>query len=397
MNIKRLLRTGVLSAVVLACTVATAVAQVAEYGVPAELPQNVQSNEYTTAIVEAIVSDERNTIGGFNHRTQTVSMRIDSGPRSGERFIMENGILDNRNDMTLRPGEQVVVERLVRYDGSVRYMLRERYRLPALLWLFVGFLVLSIVLGGIRGITSVFGLVASVAILGLYVVPGIAKGSDPLLTSVVGSYCIAVTSMYLAHGLNKRTSVALLSTCITLALAAAAAVAATRFARLFGMGTEESMYLQTGSFGAVHLQGLLIGGFIIGALGVLDDVTTAQTAAVDEISKANPALSAVDLQKAGMSVGREHIASLINTLALAYVGASLPLFLLFRENDSLPSWMVLNSEFIAEEIVRTLVGSTALLLAVPISTFFAAHLLRNRTGRVVQSTHPAHPCLHHHA
>jgi uncharacterized membrane protein len=392
-----MLRIGVCCLVLFACTTAAALGQVAEYAVPAELPGNVQSNEYATATVEAVVRDERDTVGGFDHRTQTVSMRITSGPRTGERFVMENGILDNRNDMTLHPGEQVVVERLVRYDGSVRYMLRERYRLPALLWLFVGFLLLSVVFGGIRGVTSVFGLVASVAILGLYVVPAIAKGSDPLVTSIVGSYCIAVTSMYLAHGLNKRTTVALLSTCITLALAALAAFAATQFARLFGMGTEESMYLQTGSFGAVHLQGLLIGGFIIGTLGVLDDVTTAQTAAVDEISKANPSLGFAALQKAGMSVGKEHIASLINTLALAYVGASLPLFLLFRENDTLPSWIVLNSEFIAEEVVRTLVGSTALLLAVPISTFFAAYFLRNRTGTVLQSTHPPHPCLHHHA
>jgi uncharacterized membrane protein len=162
-----MLRIGVCCLVLFACTTAAALGQVAEYAVPAELPGNVQSNEYATATVEAVVRDERDTVGGFDHRTQTVSMRITSGPRTGERFVMENGILDNRNDMTLHPGEQVVVERLVRYDGSVRYMLRERYRLPALLWLFVGFLLLSVVFGGIRGVTSVFGLVASVAILGL--------------------------------------------------------------------------------------------------------------------------------------------------------------------------------------------------------------------------------------
>ena len=137
------------------------------------------------------------------------------------------------------------------------------------------------------------------------------------------------------------------------------------------------MYLQSGLTAGVNLRGLLLGGMIIGCLGVLDDITTAQTAAVDEIRKANPNLTSKQLLQSGLSVGREHIASLINTLALAYAGASLPLLLLFQTNETFPLWVTLNSEFLAEEIVRTLVGSTTLLLAVPISTWCAARFLSN--------------------
>jgi len=236
----------------------------------------------------------------------------------------------------------------------------------------------------------VIGLLVSVGVLLFFIVPRIASGSDPLLTSLIGSYVIACTSLYLAHGFKKRTTIALLSTCITLALAAIAAVLSVKFTMLFGMGSEESMYLQTGQFAGVNLRGLLIGGFIIGALGVLDDMTTAQTAAIDEVSKANPSLTFQELKNAGFSVGKEHIASLINTLALAYVGASLPLMLLFQENSGLPLWMVVNSETIAEEIVRTLVGSTTLLLAVPISTWCGAYFLRNTTGKVIHSSGHSH-------
>ena len=138
----------------------------------------------------------------------------------------------------------------------------------------------------------------------------------------------------------------------------------------------------------------MLGGIIIGALGVLDDVTTGQTAAVDEIHKANPALGFKELYFRGLSVGHEHIASLVNTLALAYAGASLPLFLIFKVSNDIPFWVNLNSESIIEEVVRTFIGSSALILAVPISTFFAAYFLgKDKSTKPATSSHNHH----HHA
>ncbi|HYC80108.1 MAG TPA: YibE/F family protein, partial [Candidatus Binatia bacterium] len=129
----------------------------------------------------------------------------------------------------------------------------------------------------------------------------------------------------------------------------------------------------------LNLRGLLLGGIILGVLGVLDDITTAQSAAVYEIRRANPALPFKELYSRGLSIGREHISSLVNTLFLAYAGASLPLFLFFTAGDHpQPFWVTLNSEFIAEELIRTLVGSVALMLAVPITTFLAAYYFSRR-------------------
>ncbi len=349
------------------------------------------AQDYGVATVEAVLAETREETGGFEHLTQSLRMRH----ADGTVFEMENAVLGGNADLRLSPGQQVVVERAGMPDGTVEYRMRERYRLPALQWLLAAFVLLGVLFGGVTGFMSIVGLLASVAVLMLFVVPRIAEGADPLLVSLTGAYVIACTSLFLAHGFKKRTSVALLSTCVTLAIAAAAAVFSVKFAALFGLGSEEAMFLQTGPLAGVNLRGLLIGGFIIGALGVLDDVTTAQTAAIDEISKANPSLTSRQLYKAGFSVGKEHIASLINTLALAYVGASLPLLLLFRQSTDVPAWMVVNGESIAEEIVRTLVGSTALLLAVPISTWFAAYLLKNRTGRVLRGNPHGHHHHHH--
>jgi len=142
--------------------------------------------------------------------------------------------------------------------------------------------------------------------------------------------------------------------------------------RLFGLGSEESLDLQYGALKNINLQGLLLAGIIIGALGVLDDITTAQTAAVAELKLANAKLSFDELYRRGMAVGKEHITSLVNTLALAYAGASLPMLLLFTVYQQ-PLWVTLNSEFVVEEVVRTVVGSLALTVAVPITTFLAAY------------------------
>jgi uncharacterized membrane protein len=164
---------------------------------------------------------------------------------------------------------------------------------------------------------------------------------------------------------------------VTLAFATGLADLIVGLAHLSGRGSDEALFLQTGYLETVNLRGLLLGGIVLGALGVLDDITTAQAAAVEEISRADPGLGVRDLYRRGLSVGREHITSLVNTLVLAYAGASLPLFILFTLNTNQPLWVTLNSEFVAEEIARTIIGSLALTLAVPITTALAARLLRS--------------------
>ncbi len=188
---------------------------------------------------------------------------------------------------------------------------------------------------------------------------------------------IATVSIYVAHGFNRRTSVAVGGTLISICIAIGTSLLFVWMGKLFGVGAEETLYLQTAGIGNINLQGLLLGGIIIGALGVLDDITTAQSAAVAEIADANPSLTSGELLKRGLSVGKEHITSLVNTLVLAYAGASFPALLLFVVYER-PWWVVANTELIAEEIVRTLVGSIALMCAVPITTAIAARVFSVR-------------------
>lgn len=330
-------------------------------------------DSYVRAKVLSVSPEKQDTdYGGILRSTQDVQLRIMDGTDAGTVITIENSILNDRDDMRLHEGETIIMERIISPDGSTDYLMREKYRLPSLFVLTLFFFVLGVLLAGRVGFTSILGLAVSVVILIFFVVPKIIAGSNPLFISLVGSVGIAFTSLYLAHGWNRRTTIALISTIITLFLSTILAVVFVHFAKLFGMGTEESVFLQFGVLEQVNLRGLLLGGIIIGALGVLDDITTAQTAAIDELSKANHTLGFAELYHAGTSIGREHIASLINTLALAYVGASLPILLLFSINEEMPWWVIVNSEFVAEEIVRTLVGSSTLLLAVPISTWIAA-------------------------
>ncbi len=340
---------------------------------------SIPETEYMRAKIIAIVSEEEKSSGGMPRLVQQMRVAIVSGSDDGKELLIENGILPGREDMRLSAGETVIVEKLQMIDGGTRYLIRDTYRLPALLWLTLLFLILGIVLGRKRGAMAIVGLFVSILVLTLFVVPRIIAGGNPLMISLIGAYVIAISSLLLAHGWNKRTFVALGSTLITLTISMLLALFFVSSARLFGMGSEESMFLQFGTLKHVNLRGLLLGGIIIGALGVLDDITTAQTAVIDELRRANPRMSFRELYLAGISIGREHIASLVNTLALAYVGASLPLLLLFTVDTSTPLWALLSSEFLAEEIVRTLVGSTTLLFAVPIATWLAVWAFHGRS------------------
>jgi uncharacterized membrane protein len=329
------------------------------------------SDTYTTATVLEVLSTEHDDSSGFDRTIQQLLVRLDDGTEA----TLENAAVTDMHSL-LRPGQTVVVERLDRPDGSVRLLGREPYRLPWVFGLLAAFFVLAVAFAGRTGFTSIIGLAVSVCILAFFVVPAIGNGSNPLLVSFAGAVAIACTSLYLAHGFSFRTSVALLSTLVTLALSLLLSIVAVRLTQLTGGGAEETVFLQLGPLQAVNLRGLLLGGIVIGALGVLDDITTTQTAAINEIKRANPRMTRAQLYRSGLSIGREHIASLVNTLALAYAGASLPLLLLFWSDANAPWWVILNSESLVEEIVRTLVGSMTLTLAVPISTWFACKLLK---------------------
>ena len=342
------------------------------------IAQAQNSTTFYTAKVIQIRATPDSEKKGLPPQTNTV--QITSGDKKGEKVdILNGGIFAAGGIQPIGEGDTIVISKDAS-AGVADYYIEGPYRLVSMMMLFLIFLGLVCVLCGMRGLSAVLGLVFSIFVLAAYVVPQILAGSDPFLVSISAAFVIAIISLYCAHGLNKRTTVALGGTMASLCLAAVLSSISVYFTRLSGMGTEESFFLQMGGLDAINLKGLLLGGIIIGVLGILDDATTGQAAAVDEIAKANPSLSRTELFRRGLSVGREHITSLVNTLALAYAGVSLPLFLLFTVNADQPLWAIVNSEFISEEIVRALVGSISLVLAVPLTTALAAYFLKIKDG-----------------
>lgn len=331
-------------------------------------------NEYYRGTVTMILEDTAIDIGGFFQPYQRVDVQIVEGPDRGHTFVYDFQLPRNHKPREkLRVGEDVAVVKVVTDGGEPDYYVAEKYRLPSVLWLFALFFFVVLIFAGWKGISSLFGLMFSLLIIVEFMIPRIMAGSNPVWISLLSGFAILFVSLYVAHGFRKRTTVALIGTVITLLLSAGLSLLAVWFTKVFGMGSEEAITLLQGQLQNINLRGLYLAGVIIGSLGVLDDITTAQAATVDEIHRANPMLDTAELYHRGLSVGREHIASLVNTLALAYVGASLPILLIFTQTDY-PLWLIFNSEFLAEEIVRTLVGSATLVIAVPVTTFLAARV-----------------------
>ncbi|MDR5684048.1 MAG: YibE/F family protein [Armatimonadota bacterium] len=360
-------------AVVLVVIIVAAIATVPLGASPG--PAGAQSvDAFDPARVVEIVEEGERDLGGFRQSYQVVRVQITGGPDRGQETEAEFGEAFNvPQAQRLREGERVV---LVRTAPAGEAFVVDRYRLPwmgVVLALFFG---LALAFARWRGMTALLGLSLSLLVLVQFVVPQIMAGANPLVVTMLAALVIAVVSIYLAHGFYLRTTVAIVSTVLTLAVAAGLAMGFVSLAKLFGAGKEEAFYLQLGLLQTVNLRGLLLGGIILGALGVLDDITTAQAAVVAELKHANPTLSFRELYRRGLAVGQEHITALVNTLVLAYAGASLPLFILFTVDRGQPLWVTLNSEYIGEEVVRAAVGSIALILAVPITTALAAWTLK---------------------
>ncbi|PIR03799.1 MAG: hypothetical protein COV59_03955 [Candidatus Magasanikbacteria bacterium CG11_big_fil_rev_8_21_14_0_20_39_34] len=310
---------------------------------------------------------------------QNVKVELIDGDLKGKQLNLLYESRSNAEDqLGLKMGEKVVVGRsLNEFDTQETYYIADVYRLHALLWFFLFFIFVALIFAGKHGMHAFIGLGLSFFVIMYFIVPKIISGSNPFLISFVGTMAIACFSIYVAHGIKPRTHIAFFSTIVTIFISLLLAYIAVHSMRLFGLGSEEAFYLRFSPKGEINLQGLLLGGIIIGTLGILDDITTAQAASVDEIHKANSSLSFGELYKRGLSVGKEHIISLVNTLVLAYTGASFPLLLLFNIYQQ-PIWLTLNSEILIEEIARMLVGSISLIFAVPITTALAAYVFSRK-------------------
>ena len=259
-------------------------------------------------------------------------------------------------------------------DPAQRYAFADVERQSPLTLLAALFAVAVVLLGRWTGLRALFGLGLSLLTVTLFVLPALLDGSDALLVALVGSAAVMLTVLPLAHGLTVQTAIALLGTLASLTLTVVLAGVFVGLTSLTGLGSDETSLIAA-TVPGIDLRGLLLAGIVIGSLGVLDDVTVTQASAVWELHQLDPDASAATLYRSGIRIGRDHIASTVNTLVLAYVGASLPLLVVYSlAGSSLPD--VLTSEVVAQEVVRTLVGSIGLVAAVPVTTALAALTVR---------------------
>ncbi|MFJ4034628.1 YibE/F family protein [Streptomyces griseoluteus] len=295
------------------------------------------------------------------------TVRVDTGKDKGRTFTE---LVQPDQTRQLHEGDKVVVAYEPKAPKELQYAVTDLDRKFPMALLAGIFAVAVVVVGRLRGVMALVALAVSFLVLTLFILPAVLQGSNPLLVAVVGSSAIMLIALYMCHGLSARTSVAVLGTLVSLLLIGVLGSQFIGWAALTG-NTDDNTGLIHGLYPSIDMSGLLLAGVIIGSLGVLDDVTVTQTSAVWELHEANPAMGWRGLYRAGIRIGRDHIASVVNTLVLAYAGAALPLLLLFSIAQS-GVGTVATSELVAEEIVRTLVGSIGLVASVPVTTALAA-------------------------
>lgn len=336
--------------------------------------------EFVRGKVIEILKQGTKSLNGISVYSERLKVQILDGKEKGKIISIDRNLdpklLRHLADQKAVKGQEVVIKSQTA-NNKTQYFVYEPYRLNSLLLISAFFLLFIIFVAGKRGVGAVIGLIISILVISLYIIPKIIAGGDPLIVCIIGSFIILFTSTYVAHGISLKTTIAIFATGLSLLFAAWISAYFVGLLNIFGLGSEEIYNLQIGY--SINPKGLLLGSILIGTLGALNDITTTQAITMFTFVKENPKQKLLDLFEKGMDIGKEHIASLINTLVLAYAGSSLAVFIYLELNPGkLPWWVILNNESTIEEIVRSLAGSTALILAVPLTTLLAAWIALKR-------------------
>lgn len=338
-------------------------------------------------VLEVTAQYDRDIMGTSATTTvQELRVQLLSGEKAGEVVRLENDLV------VLAKGDAIFVDRLVAIDGSEYYQFKDVERRPQLVYLTGFFVLVVLIFAGWQGARALFSLGISIAAILLLLVPALLAGYSPALTSLGIAALILAVTLFVTHGVNARSVIAFIGTVSAVAVTCGIAAWSVSAMRLTGFASDASVFLNFSTGGTLDFTGLLLGSVIIGLLGVLDDVSITQASVVQELRGANQELTWVELYQRAIRVGRDHVGSLVNTLALAYVGAALPLVLLFARADSALG-LTLNQEVVAVEIVRIVVGSIGLILAVPLTTVMAAWYFKDKT---VDGHDHGHSHGHHH-
>lgn len=290
----------------------------------------------------------------------------------GNKVLIETGAMTTTRKQFYEPGDEVLVSH-IKQENSDIYFIKEYVRSKPLLALLGIFILSVVIISGKKGVFSMVGMIISFLILFYYLLPAIVGGADPVNASLVTAAFLVPITFYISHGFNKKTTIAVVSSLLSLVAVTALSVIWIQWAKLTGFSSEEASFLDVIGNGSFDMRGVLLASIIIGSLGVLDDVTISQVSIVAELRNVGKQKSNDAIFIHAMRIGQDHISSMVNTLILVYTGAALPLFLLFIKNPQ-PFTQVIQYEMIAEEIIRSLIGSIGIILSVPLSTYIASKI-----------------------
>lgn len=347
-----------------------------------------------TEVAEVTAIEEFACEGAVTDVCQNLTVELKSGPQEGSESDIRNlGGTGGPLPPGLEVWDEVRVAEVVQPPGATgpqEFTVTDFERRSPMLWLAIAFAALVIAFGRLRGALSLLGLAISLAIVLVFIVPAILDGSDPLWVAIFGALAVMLVTISLAHGLGAKSIAAIIGTTASLALVAALAQLFTEATSLTGLSSEESGTLVFNDIvSQPSLEGLLLAGMVIGALGVLDDVTVSQASTVLALRRANPGLTFAQLYGRAIDVGRDHVSATVNTLVLAYVGAALPVLLVLTSSEF---GLVegINLELVAKEVVAMLVGSIGLIAAVPLTTALTAALAVRARGEDLGDTVAGH-------
>jgi len=322
------------------------------------------------AKVLEISNQQTNTVYGTNSKIieQELSVEILSGKNKGKQISLYNDYI------VLKEGDRFFINEEILDNGEVLYKVVEKDRRISLGLFVVFFIAVILFFGKKQGLRSLLSLFGSIFLIAYVLLPLILKGYDPLFVSVGISSLILFFAIYFTHGFKKTSTIAFLGTLFAVCLTSALSYFANLTLGFSGFGSEEATFLSLKADSYIDFSGLLLGGIIIGVLGVLDDIAITQVAIVRELYSVGT-ISKKEIYNKAIAVGQEHVGALVNTLALAYTGASLPLLLLLSMSDA-PLSIILSQEKFSVEIIRTIIGSVGLVLTVPITTFLAVYFIK---------------------
>lgn len=336
------------------------------------------SSDTVFARVNQIVEVGDIQLGEVTQKYQIVKVEVLEGEHSNDFFTVDYGkrsILPS--DKLLKLNDHIMVMITTMPNDDINASFVDYVRTDSLIVLGIFFVLACFVVSGWKGFRSLVATGLSILIILFFIVPQINAGKNPVLVSLIGSFVFLTLSQYLVYGWTMKTHLSLIGILFSIAIMGVLAGVFVNYAQLNGTGDESAIYLLQLP-GQINIKNLLIAGIIIGSLGIMDDLIVGQTSVVIEIFRANPNMFLRERFSRAMNVGRDHIAATVNTLVFAYLGASLPLFLLFTLGNA-DFITLLNQSILAEEVVRTLVGTIGLFLAVPVSTFLACWALDNPT------------------